>query len=72
MRKKREFYRGNSFAYYVLVSRDKDFHFFFMLLYLFPKQIFNGKCSQRSEAINKHSWKNARTTARVSTYLRNN
>lgn len=30
------------------------FHFF-MLLYLFPKQIFYGSFSQRSEANNKHS-----------------
>lgn len=44
----------------LLVTR---FFHFFMLLYLFPKQIFYGSFSQRSEAINKNLWKSPRSSA---------
>lgn len=39
---------------------NKDFSLFFMLLYLFPKQIFYGSFSQRPKANYKHSWKSPR------------
>lgn len=57
VKKERQVHRVNSASalptmFRLLVTRI--FHFF-MLLYLFPKQVVYGHFSQRSEAINKHS-----------------
>lgn len=55
--KEREVHKVSSSTVSPIMFRldNKDFPLFFMLLYLFPKQIFYGSFSQRPEANKKHS-----------------